>query len=121
MSVIHRFCGNNAWFSWDGVNGIEMNEEGLNKITRHILIGNQEGAPNYIMRYFRLEPGGHSRLERHPQEHQVLILHGRGQTTIGVDEYEVNPFDAIFIEGNELHQFRNSSIDPFGFICIIPK
>ena len=121
MSVIHKFSENNDQFQWEDVEGIPYDVEGIKSTAKHILIGEKEGAPNSIMRYFNLAPGGHSKLERHSQEHEVLIIRGKGKVRIGDNDFVVNPFDAVFIEGNELHQFSNPFDHPFGFICVIPK
>lgn len=121
MSEIHKFSGDQERFEWEGVEGFPINEEGLRFVTKHILIGENEGAPNYIMRFFHLEPGGHSKLERHPQEHEVIVLSGKGEIQIAETTYSVKPFDVVFIEGNELHQFRALEDHDLGFICVIPN
>jgi quercetin dioxygenase-like cupin family protein len=121
MSEIHKYSGDQDKFQWEGVEGLPVNEEGLRYVTKHILIGENEGAPNYIMRFFHLEPGGHSKLERHPQEHEVIILNGVGEVQIAETTYSVKPFDVVFIEGNELHQFRALKDQELGFICVIPN
>jgi quercetin dioxygenase-like cupin family protein len=121
MSVVHKFSANQDQFQWEDVEGIPYDVEGIQSAAKHILIGEKEGAPNSIMRYFSLAPGGHSKLERHPQEHEVLIIQGKGKVQIGENDFIVIPFDAVFIEGNELHQFSNPYDNPFGFICVIPK
>jgi quercetin dioxygenase-like cupin family protein len=121
MSEIHKYSGDQDKFQWEGVEGLPVNEEGLRYVTKHILIGEDEGAPNYIMRFFHLEPGGHSKLERHPQEHEVIILNGVGEVQIAETTYSVKPFDVVFIEGNELHQFRALKDQELGFICVIPN
>jgi quercetin dioxygenase-like cupin family protein len=121
MSQIHKFIGDSAHFDWKTVDGISLSEEGLQSVTRFILIGEKEKAPNSIMRYFRVEPKGHSKLERHPQEHQVIVLHGKGKVQIADVVTEIGPFDVVFVEGNELHQFSSSENEALGFICVIPK
>jgi len=121
MSIIHKFNGKANDFTWQGVAGQVLTDEGLEFITKHVLIGENEDAPNYIMRYFRVEPYGHSKLERHPQEHEVIILHGKGQAQIADQVSDVEPFDGVFVSGGELHQFKNTGSEPFGFICVIPK
>lgn len=121
MSIVHKFNLQNDHYYWDKVQAHLLEEEGLQSVTKHVLIGEQEKAPNYIMRYFSLEAGGHTRLERHPQEHEILVLRGMGTVQIGEESHALKPLDAIFIEGNELHQFNNTGSDPFGFICIIPN
>ena len=121
MSKIHKFTGNSEYLDWDEVEEVKLSEEGLESITRYILIGEKEKAPNSIMRYFRVEPKGHSRLEKHPQEHEVLVLHGKGKVQIGEEITEIGPFDVVFIESNEFHQFSSSENEALGFICVIPK
>jgi quercetin dioxygenase-like cupin family protein len=121
MSEIHKFSVNQTKFQWEGVEGLPLEEDGLKYVTKHVLIGENEGAQNYITRYFHLEPGGHSKLERHPQEHEVIILKGMGEVQIADTSYSVNPFDVVFIDGGELHQFRALKDQELGFICIIPK
>lgn len=121
MSEIHKFSGDHNKFQWEGVEGLPLNEDGLRFVTKHVLIGENEGAPNYFMRYFHLDPGGHSKLERHPQEHEVIILNGVGEIQIAETTYSVKPFDVVFIEGDELHQFRALDDQDLGFICVIPN
>ena len=121
MSVIHKFSEEQDQFKWEGVESISYDSEGIHSVVKHILIGEKEGVPNSIMRYFDLAPDGHSKLERHSQEHEVLVLRGRGRIQIGEKKFLVEPFDAVFIEGNELHQFSNPFDQSFGFICVIPK
>jgi quercetin dioxygenase-like cupin family protein len=121
MSEIHKFTGSKNKFYWSGVKGLPLEIEGIQSATKHVLIGEKEGAPNSIMRFFDLAPGGHSKLERHSQEHEVLVIQGKGKVRIGEEEFTVSPFDAVFVEGDELHQFTNPFDEPFGFICVIPK
>ena len=121
MSIVHKFNAKEQNFFWLGVQSQPLEEEGVRTVTKHVLIGEDEGAPHFIMRYFQVEPQGHTRLEMHPQEHEALILQGKGEVQIGEETIAVEPFDAVFISGNELHQFRNTSQVPLGFICIIPK
>ena len=121
MSVIHKFSIGQNQFQWDNVQGNTLDMVGIRSVTKHILIGENENAPTSIMRFFHLDPGGHSNLERHPQEHEVIVLQGKGKVQIGNDMFDVQPFDVVFIEGNELHQFSNPFDDPFGFICVIQK
>ena len=121
MSVIHKFSKNQDEYQWLGVNGNPLTEEGIKAVTKHVLIGENEGAANFIMRYFHLEPGGHSKLERHPQEHEVIILNGAGEVQIADQTFSVKPFDVVFVEGGELHQFRAKENQELGFVCVIPK
>ena len=122
MSSVHKFSGNSKEYNyqWEGLDPSFYNDGGLKGVMKYILVGPDDGAANYRIRYFQLEPGGHSKLETHPHEHGVLILHGNGIVQIKDRNYEVKPFDALFITGGDLHQFRNNGDVPFGFICVIP-
>jgi quercetin dioxygenase-like cupin family protein len=121
MSAIHIFTGNHHKYDWDGIEKSELHLEGLKGITKSVLIGPGDSVPNSIMRYFQIQPSGHSRLEKHPQEHEVIVLHGKGKVQIGEHIHEVTVHDVVFISPNELHQFSNPFDEPFGFICVIPK
>lgn len=120
MSAVKHFHQKNNSFQWDNVTPLKLEIEGIEGVTKNILIGTEDGAPNSIMRFFWLEPGGHSMLERHPQEHEVLVLIGKGSVQIGEEVFEVKPYDVVFVSPNELHQFKNIADEPFGFICVIP-
>ncbi len=120
MGVVHRFIGSEGRFDWEGVQEKEgLDGPGVVGVSGKILVGPQEGAPNFRIRYFRIEPGGHSSLERHPHDHGVFVLHGRGLARMGENVFEVGPRDVVYVPGGELHQF--SALDePFGFLCVVP-
>ena len=121
MSVVKHFNEGSDTFQWDSVTPRKIEIEGLAGVTKHILIGREDQSPHYIMRFFWLEPGGHSMLERHPQEHGVIVLKGKGTIQIGEEVTEIHPNDVVFVSPDELHQFKNPFDEPFGFICVIPR
>jgi quercetin dioxygenase-like cupin family protein len=118
MTTIHKFIGTADKLDWDGV-PIHAYGADFEGVTRQIPIGEPEGSDNFIVRYFRLEPGTHSNLERHPHEHGVVVMHGRARLQINDQFYEVSQFDSIYISGNDLHQFVQQGEQPFGFLCVI--
>jgi len=121
MSVVHPFNDKNGPYRWEGVDSLPLQIDGIEGAVKNILIGDKEGAPHFIMRYFELAPGGHSRLEQHAHEHEVIVLRGKGVVQMGEKRHAIAPFDTIYVEGNELHQFTNPYEEPFGFICVIPR
>ena len=121
MSVIKHFDETASTFQWDSVIPHPIESEGIEGVTKHILIGREDQSPHYIMRFFWLEPGGHSMLERHPQEHGVIVLKGKGTVQIDDKVTEIHTHDVVFVSPNELHQFNNPFNEPFGFICVIPR
>jgi quercetin dioxygenase-like cupin family protein len=118
MSFIHRFIGKKDDYRWEDVPVREYDEEFLG-VTRQVMIGPDEGSLNFHLRYFRLEPGTHSHLEHHPHEHGVIILHGKARVQLNDEFFEVKPYDAIFISGEDLHQFVVIGDEPLGFLCVI--
>lgn len=90
------------------------------------LIPAEIGAPNFELRYVEIPPQvPPSRSPRHPHEHEVFVVSGKGRLQ-GVHngvpyEVELVPGQAIFIPGNEDHQWLNPYAEPFGVICVIPK
>ena len=120
MSGVHKFSVENGQYHWEEVEGEDLQMEGVKSVTKHVLIGEKDKAPNMIMRYFHVKPKGHSRLERHPQEHEVIVLHGQGAVQIADKTVPLKAMDVVFVEGNELHQFTNTGDEDFGFICVIP-
>ena len=121
MSVIHKFTGSSNQYSWQDVESLIPSEEGIKDTTKQIVLGEKDGAPHFITRYFRVDAGGYSPQHTHPHEHQVIIMHGKGEVQIGDKSYAVAPHDAILISGGDLHQLRNTGEEPLGFLCIIPK
>ena len=67
MSTVRRFKD----FGWENVPVLAYKEGGPYKgVTRQILFEGQEALPAQ-WRYFEVEPGGHSTLERHEHIHYV--------------------------------------------------
>lgn len=118
MSTIHKFTGEPSDYSWEGVEIQEYSDE-FEGVTKQVVIGPDEKAPHFVIRYFHLEPGAHSNLEQHPHDHGVVVMHGRARVQINADFHEVGPLDAIYISGGDLHQFTALGDEPLGFMCVI--
>jgi quercetin dioxygenase-like cupin family protein len=85
------------------------------------LVGEEDGAPNFAMRQFELEPGGFTPRHHHPYEHEVFVLEGEGVVLEGDREHALRSGDVVFVPPNEVHQFRNTGHTPLKFLCLIPK
>lgn len=100
-----------------------MDMPGAKGVRMRIMVGRTDGAPNFAMRLFEVEPGGHTPLHRHNYEHEIMILDGNGQVTGGIDGSTIRPLksgDVVFMPANETHQFRNTGKTPMRFICLVP-
>jgi quercetin dioxygenase-like cupin family protein len=121
MAVIHRSVGTGNDYLWQDVIPQGYDVPDISGVVKHVLIGPDDSAPNFIIRYFQIEPGGYSQLESHPQEHGILILHGQARIQLKDEILELNPLDVVFIPGGDEHQLMNVSKDIMGFICVIPS
>jgi quercetin dioxygenase-like cupin family protein len=95
-------------------------DEGASKVNVRWLITREMGAPNFAMRLFEVEPGGHSPLHNHPWEHEVFILEGEGLVVGGKEEKKFKAGDAVLVPPNEQHQFKNNSKKKLKFLCLVP-
>ncbi len=109
-----------AGFRWEGVDLLEYKDEGsapFKAITRQVLFHSPELGCE--LRYFEMQPGGHSTLERHEHVHAVTIFRGRGKCLVGADVFEVTAPDLIYIPPMTWHQFRATEGEPLGFLCMV--
>ena len=119
MGIVHRFIGDASNYDWEGVSTRSYDRGDVKGASKKVLIGPAEGSDNFQVRYFRIEPGGHSRLEQHPHEHGVYMLHGSALVRHGDQTTELGAGDVVFIRGNEWHQLTTVGDEPMGFLCVV--
>jgi quercetin dioxygenase-like cupin family protein len=115
-----RFRPSEMGFRWDGVDLLAYKEEDsapFKAITRQILF--QQPELECELRYFEMQPGGHSTLERHEHVHAVMIFRGSGKCLVGGEVRDVTAPDLVFVPPMTWHQFRATSGEPFGFLCMV--
>ena len=117
VGIIHKFEGQ---FDWDGVSAKQYPNDRARDVIKKILIGAEDGAHNFEIRYFEVAPGGHTSFDKHAHDHGVMVLRGKGQVLLGKEKYAVGFGDTIYIGPFEEHQFENGDDQPFGFICVSP-
>jgi quercetin dioxygenase-like cupin family protein len=84
------------------------------------LIGPNDAAPSFSMRYFEIAPDGHTPKHAHAHEHEVFILDGSGAVLNGNREQPIEAGTAVYVVPNEMHQFRNTGSGTLKFLCLIP-
>jgi quercetin dioxygenase-like cupin family protein len=89
-------------------------------VSLRIVIGEKEGAPNFVMRVFDVQPGASSPRHSHEWEHEVFVLSGKGKVYGGGREVPLSPGYTVFVPPMEEHQFTNTGDDVLRFICVIP-
>ena len=87
--------------------------------TKQIVLGPDDGAPNFAMRVFHIDPGKASAEEEHPHDHGVLILGGRARVLLGAEQHEVEAGDIVWVAPNEHHQFANIGEGTLSFMCVV--
>jgi quercetin dioxygenase-like cupin family protein len=107
-------------FRWDAVAHQPYKQDGsapFKDISRQVLF--HEDALGCELRYFEMDAGGYSTLERHEHVHAVMILRGAGECLVGDEVRAVKPFDLVSIPGWQWHQFRATAGEPLGFLCMV--
>jgi quercetin dioxygenase-like cupin family protein len=100
-------------------NKVEM--EGAAGCQVQILVGQEEQAPNFVMRQFEIAPGGHTPRHFHDYEHEVFVVEGSGVVMEGDQEHPLHAGDVVFVAPSDVHQFRNTGPGPLRFLCLIPN
>ena len=107
-------------YRWEGVESRAYKDEAsapFKGVSRQTLASD----PNLHgeLRYFEVEPAGHSTLERHEHMHSVMILRGEGKVLVGDAVFAVKPHDLVTIGSWTWHQFRAGAGDKLGFLCLV--
>jgi quercetin dioxygenase-like cupin family protein len=94
----------------DGADGVEI----------RWLISKEDGAPNFAMRMFEIQPGGHTPYHQHPHEHEVFVVAGQGVVVDEGQERRIAPEDIVFVPGGTTHNFKNTGDAVLRLLCLIP-
>jgi quercetin dioxygenase-like cupin family protein len=92
---------------------------GTKGLTVRWVINASQGATNFAMRVFELEPGKESPFHKHENEHEAYVLAGRGELETEAGKAELKEGSALFIPARESHCFRNTGDDTLRFIDVI--
>ncbi|MEM1329399.1 MAG: cupin domain-containing protein [Planctomycetota bacterium] len=99
------------------MSGVTM--PGAKGATMAMMVGRDDGAPNFAMRQFRVEAGGNTPRHSHDYEHEVLIVEGGGTVLLNGEEQPIASGDALFVPADHEHQFRAGE-GGLRFICLVP-
>ena len=85
------------------------------------LIAKNVGPPNFYLRIFDVQPGGHTPDHSHPWEHELYVVKGRGKIVLGSGKENIKEGDALLVEPDEKHMFVNDSKSLLRLVCVVPK
>jgi quercetin dioxygenase-like cupin family protein len=92
---------------------------GADGLTVRWVINASQGATNFAMRVFELQPGKESPMHKHENEHEAFVLAGSGVIETPEGTAELKEGSAIFIPVYENHRFRNTGTDVLRIIDVI--
>ena len=95
-------------------------EHDLKGVELRPLITEKEGAKNFSMRLFRLEPGGYTPFHVHGWEHEVFVVEGAGQVVGEEGSLSLEAGSAAYVPPQERHRFQAGETG-LVFLCCIPN
>ena len=98
----------------------EQGEEGCHGMVVRWLIAENDGAKNFVMRVFEIQPGSAIPSHNHPWEHELFVVSGNGTFISGDSSTSIKDGDAIMVLPDESHNFMNTGNDILRIICIVP-
>lgn len=94
-------------------------EQDVKGVELRPLITEGEGAKNFALRLFRLEPGGHTPFHVHGWEHEVFVIGGTGRVVGEEDGLPLESGTAVYVPPGERHRFEAGE-EGLVFLCCIP-
>jgi len=94
---------------------------GAENVTIRWLLGKESPAPNFYLRLFEVQPGGHSPYHTHPSEHEIFVLEGRGRINAKGGSRLIAAGSFALVEPGEEHQFENTGKAALKFLCLVPR
>ena len=84
-----------------------ITREGFKGMNARFALIAEDGCPNYAMRIMEFEPGGHTSLHAHEEEHEFYFLDGEpAYADCKGNETLLKPGDMIYVPSNEPHQLK---------------
>jgi quercetin dioxygenase-like cupin family protein len=87
-------------------------------VTRRVLFG-EDHHDGMEVRYFEVDAGGHTTLEKHEHTHLVIPIKGKGACLVGDKVLPLAIHDLVYVPSWAWHQFRADEKEPLGFLCLV--
>ena len=97
-----------------------MDGEEVSGIKFYPIITAKDGAPNFAMRLFEIDPNGYTPKHTHDWEHEVFIVSGSGYVFKDGREIPIEKDTFLLVPEGELHQFIAGE-DGMNMVCIVPN
>ncbi|MDE3260581.1 MAG: RuBisCO large subunit C-terminal-like domain-containing protein [Acidobacteriota bacterium] len=109
-------------WNWEGRHSSPYKDAGdltFRGVRRVELVGKFSERTRCDLRYFEVEPGGHTSFEKHLHTHVVIGARGEGVLVLGDRRLPLRHLDVACVGPLETHQLRNETEEPFGFFCVV--
>ena len=88
-------------------------------VSKAVVLDESDGAPNFRMRRYRLEPGAEVPKHTNAIEHEVHTVTGEYVVGLGDEEHTVSEGDSLLIPADTVHWFRNETDEESAFVCMV--
>ncbi len=92
---------------------------GAEGTTMAVMVGRDDGAPNFSLRNIHITGGGHSPRHAHDYEHEVFVISGEGTVLLEGKEQPIGAGDVVFVPADQEHQFKAGD-KGLRFLCLVP-
>ncbi len=103
----------------DEVEDAPVDMDGVQGVRMAVMVGRADGAPNFALRSFRVEPEGHAPRHAHDYEHEVFVVAGDGTVLLEGAPRPIRAGDVVYVPAGEEHQFRAGGAG-LRFLCLVP-
>ena len=90
-------------------------------LRKGVLVDASDGAPNFAIRRFTLDPGAEVPRHTNAVEHEQYVLDGEYVVGIEDEEYTVSAGDSLFVPAGAVHWYRNEGDEAGAFLCAVPN
>jgi quercetin dioxygenase-like cupin family protein len=94
---------------------------GAEKARVRWLLHEPDGAPNFYLRMFHLDPGGCTPRHEHDWEHEIYVLEGSGEILSPEGPKEFSAGTCVLVKPGEVHQISNTGSGALTFLCLVPR
>ena len=95
--------------------------EGCTGASIQVLLGPDDGMPNFYTRRVTIQPGGRIPAHRHQDiEHQQVVLQGELELVLDGEPRTVSCGDCVYIPARVGHAYENHGDVPVRFLCMVP-
>ncbi|MFC4406915.1 cupin domain-containing protein [Haloarchaeobius iranensis] len=90
-------------------------------LSKGVLVDADDGAPNFAIRRFTLDPDAEVPKHTNAVEHEQYVLAGEYVVGIGGEEHVVSAGDSLLIPAGTVHWYRNEGDEQGAFLCAVPN